>query len=451
MEDVQFLKNQAKEESYLFVVDSSKRDKYAYPSPSEYTIQFNAPFKNVIGLELLNATVPRTEYVIDEGYNGVVYAYEDGTKKTLSVPPGDYNLLQLCETMTGLMDGPLKVEPLSVPYSRTSRLRFVCDTPFTLYMSESTMRKQIGFAGTKKVYESDLAFDSTTTRTLQGPFPGFESLHVEGASSLRQPFVSGASGLVKSIILYLDETTSSQVSVRIVDGEETVYATATISPSGPSEVEVDASTPLIDGETYYFVIQSEDGADIFVNTPPDGVPPAEDDEGQLAPENSIACEVWLQKSQYEVVCPDLVDLTGVRYIVVRCPEIETYLYRERAYEPFYAGLGMVKLGGNGVREQHFDFVSFPPRLLTTPLAKLSSLTFKLEKPDGSVYNSKGIDNSLLLVVRYYSGVKTEVPMEQQRILNPHYIPQPIQYFEQTSWKQEVDERDTLHSWPQWKR
>lgn len=451
MEDVQFLKERAIEESYLFVVDSSKRDKYAYPSPSEYTIQFNGPFRNVLGIELLDASIPRTEYVIDESCNTLVYSIDGGTRKTLTVSPGDYNLLQFSEVLTTMFEGGVAAEPLSTPYSQTSRLKFKCSFPFTFYLHESSMRRQLGFAGTEKTYTSDLTQESTTARSFQGPFPGFDVHRIEPGSVLRQAFVPTTSGPLHSLVIYIDEETSGDVDVSVVDGSGTVYGTAVISPSGPSEVEVmDATETLLENSTYYIVMQSSDGADIFVNAPNESSEFAQIAATPSGPwsdqTNSVSCEAWVSIGRHELISPHLVDLTGVRYVMVRCPEIETYLYRERAYEPFYAGLGMVKLGGNGVREQRFDFVSFPPRSLNTPLGKLSSLTFKLEKPDGTIYNSRGIDHSLLLVLRYYSGLKATSTIEQQRILNPEYTPIPIQFLENTAWKREVNTRDTMDAW-----
>jgi hypothetical protein len=450
MEDVQFLRKQAKEESYLFLVDSAKRDKYAYPSPSEYTVQFNAPFKNVIGMELLDASIPRSEYVVDTWCNTLVYAVNNGPKLTMTVPVGDYNLLQLCEKMSELLLG-LSAEPVSAPYAQTSRLRFISSESFTLFLNESTMRRQLGFAGTEKTLSSALAADASTARAFQGPFPGFDVVRVEPGTVIRQAFTPTRSGTAFSVIVYTDQTTSSDVAVSIVDDAGTSYGTTTIVPGTQSDARViNAASPLVAGTEYYLVIESVGGADVYTNLPVDTMAVAEEGPSHggpwVAKDYAVACEVFTGVDRHELESTHLVDLTGVRYVMVRCPEIETYLYRERAYEPFYAGLGMVKLGTNGVREQRFDFVSFPARTLVTPLGKLSSVTIRLEKPDGTVYNSRGIDHSLVLVIRYYSGIKADSAPEQTRILNPAYSPHTLEYLEKTRWRTEVDARDTMDAW-----
>ena len=451
MEDVEALKSRCKEESYLFVVDSSKRDKYAYASPSDYTIQFNAPFKNVIGVELLDASIPRTEYVVDESCNTLSYTIDGGVKTAIEVPPGDYNLLQFCEVLTALLDGGLTVEPVSAPYAQTSTLKFSCTSAFTLHLSESTMRRQIGCAGTEKNMTAIVAPTSTTQRSFLGPFPGYETYRLDSGTSLRQRFMPTISGAAQSVVVHIDkETSTGDATVTLKDASDVVYGTATVSLTGSSSVQFDnVAGSLVAGQTYYLVFETSNEVDIFVNV--SALDAAEETTSlvwtPLTSGYSVACELWTSVGKYEVLSTGLVDLTGVRYVMVRCPEIETYLFRERAYEPYYAGLGMVKLGGNGMREQRFDFVSFPARTLTTPLGKLSSLTFKLEKPDGTTYNSRGIDHTLVLVIRYYAGIKTDSTIEQQRILNPQYEPNPIAYLEHNTWKKEVDARDVLETWP----
>lgn len=49
----------------LFFLDSDSRDRTAFPSPAEYVIQFSEPIKLVVGLDILDATIPATMYVID--------------------------------------------------------------------------------------------------------------------------------------------------------------------------------------------------------------------------------------------------------------------------------------------------------------------------------------------------------------------------------------------------
>ena len=71
IEDVNYLyKNSIKDNSIIFI-ESKKRNKKFYPTPSEYTIEFDNPFKYVYGVEILDASIPRTMYQIDKTNNNL--------------------------------------------------------------------------------------------------------------------------------------------------------------------------------------------------------------------------------------------------------------------------------------------------------------------------------------------------------------------------------------------
>lgn len=61
IEDIQYLQEHSAKESYIFFVDSKDRDYTLYPTPQSYRINFSAPFKHVYSLEILDASIPRTQ------------------------------------------------------------------------------------------------------------------------------------------------------------------------------------------------------------------------------------------------------------------------------------------------------------------------------------------------------------------------------------------------------
>ena len=165
MEDVQYLLQQgtAVEHSFLFVIDSAMRDRASYPTPSDYYIPFPMPFRNVFAVDLIEATVPRTEYSIEAASNTLCYApgswarYEDarlaGTLVSVTIQPGDYNTPQLISALNDTLNAkalltshvPLVVEAVGDPVDITNTIRFVRPEPFVLFMNESTIRNWIGF------------------------------------------------------------------------------------------------------------------------------------------------------------------------------------------------------------------------------------------------------------------------------------------------------------------
>lgn len=436
MEDIQYLVQRAKEESFLFVIDSSKRDIRAYPSPSEYAIQFDAPFCNVFGFDLLNATIPRTEYTVERGKNTIVYDV-DGERKTATVEPGDYNLVQLCEALNPLLDG-VAIEPHSTPYQLRSRVRFYSPFAFRLVAEGSTLIKTLGFYDDTPVYDASLT-GIAEERAFQGPFPGFDIQEVTSSASLRQPFVPSVSGTASKVLVHCTDG-SVDVEIRIVDGLGNVYGTATVSGGAPESV-VANGLPITAGVTYYLEITTVTDGAIYTSLPRENEPVAEVSDGDtwmpVDSGNAVACEVYASYNRYELESPGLVDLTGERHVIVRCEEIESHLHRGRKTESFHGGLGMVKLGGNGYQDQRFDFVSFPSRKLYDPIGKLKTLTFRLTKPDGSLYDTRGVDHTLLCVIKYYVHVQEAT---SPTMLNPEYTPSVTQHMV-AKWGREIEQKD----------
>jgi hypothetical protein len=65
IEDINYLKNNSIKQNYTFLIDSTDRDRDKYPNPNKYVVDFTVPFKNVIGMEIIDASIPRTMYNID--------------------------------------------------------------------------------------------------------------------------------------------------------------------------------------------------------------------------------------------------------------------------------------------------------------------------------------------------------------------------------------------------
>jgi hypothetical protein len=74
IEDINYLKNNSIKQNYTFLIDSTDRDRDKYPNPNKYVVDFTVPFKNVIGMEIIDASIPRTMYNIDVE-NNLLYYY----------------------------------------------------------------------------------------------------------------------------------------------------------------------------------------------------------------------------------------------------------------------------------------------------------------------------------------------------------------------------------------
>jgi hypothetical protein len=177
IEDIDYLKKNSTKENYLFLVDSKMRDYVNFPDPNNYTITFNIPFKNVIGIEVIDASIPRTMYTIDK-YNNTIYYYianslseyngvinnGSGLSRTvnmsifkkLEIPPGNYTIQTFIPTFNSLMKqgsqtpgitniySPISIVNYSNPPELSNRIIFTCKNPFIIDMNRSTIAETLG-------------------------------------------------------------------------------------------------------------------------------------------------------------------------------------------------------------------------------------------------------------------------------------------------------------------
>jgi len=73
IEDINYMKDNSIKQAYTFIIDSSDRDRNVYPDPNNYVINFSTPFKNVIGMEIIDASIPRAMYTVDVDNNELYY------------------------------------------------------------------------------------------------------------------------------------------------------------------------------------------------------------------------------------------------------------------------------------------------------------------------------------------------------------------------------------------
>jgi len=168
IEDIDFLKKNSIKENYLFLVDSKKRDFLNYPEPNNYVINFNIPFKNVIGIDVIDASIPRTMYSVDK-YNNNIYYYIANSSSDpivnnglnplntnplifnkIEIVPGNYTIQTFIPAFNSQMllnnlSAPIQMANLSNPSELTNRIIFTCKNPFILNMSISSLAETLGF------------------------------------------------------------------------------------------------------------------------------------------------------------------------------------------------------------------------------------------------------------------------------------------------------------------
>lgn len=79
--DVNFIKDNCDNQSSTILIDSARRDKAVYPTPSQYSITFNDPLRMVHGINILDAIIPNTTYNTDSYNNLLCVATVSGAKQ----------------------------------------------------------------------------------------------------------------------------------------------------------------------------------------------------------------------------------------------------------------------------------------------------------------------------------------------------------------------------------
>jgi hypothetical protein len=540
MDDVQYMLRQSTEDSFLFIIDSTMRDRASYPTPSEYYIPFPIPFRNVFALDLVDAQIPRTEYSVESQSNSLAYApgdyetYEEarasGDLVTVHIEPGDYNVAQLIQVVNtslqkaALDNGhhPLIVSPKSNPLELTNKLVFTRAEPFSLFMGNSTIRNIVGFGNPSHTFGATTSWDAArkyATDTLVANdvfaavpatlssdlvFAGPVPVNVAGytfslrTKKVRQRFVASASGLLGSVVVrkvgtaeiqgalydlslnalvdsfvisgdgtWVSESESIVLDIAGVTASGTRVTFSTSSPHGLSvgniivisnattlglngtfvlthvtattlafastlpaavlgNANVYASKEILQGTEYALELSIADDevykAETFTDSPTsievdnNGVWTTADSV------NALSLDVGVVATGYRVEAPGQCNLTGERYVLVRSPDIEQHIHRDfaAAFDRMAPGLGMMKLGGGmgGFRDERFNFLAYSTRKFH-PIGKLNGLHIRLETRAGRLYDSHGIDHTLLLCVKMYAPAPSQaIP----RDLYPGYTP-----------------------------
>jgi hypothetical protein len=182
IEDIYHLKNNSIKQTCVILIDSKNRDFNLYPNPNDYVVYFNVPFKNVIGFDIIDSSIPRTMYSVDN-YNNSLYIYihtssipfndfineldnnndtdptYNGVFKEIKITRGDYTFPFFIDEFNTLMETSfipnyydndneivvLEAKGISNPTELTDVMEFVCSHPFILNMGNSTINETLGF------------------------------------------------------------------------------------------------------------------------------------------------------------------------------------------------------------------------------------------------------------------------------------------------------------------
>tara|TARA_Y100000389_G_scaffold190235_1_gene214883 strand:- start:134 stop:1672 length:1539 start_codon:yes stop_codon:yes gene_type:complete len=496
MEDIDFLRANSEKVSYMFYVDSNQRDKTLYPNPNEYAIQFTTPFKNVYAIEVVDASIPRTQYNVELDTNTLVYTIHD-TIKTIRIDIGDYTSDTLIyELNTKLSSDEIIIEHLSSPSDKRKQFVFYSVHPFSFLIYKSTLGSVLGFnvpAKTKNVhtenerysyhaldepsyYTNNVVINRLTTTTYVVPltatdvFKQYFQVTSSGYLNELEFMISNANvnfEVTIQIKSSIDDITLWKTSVNIQTSQETYkvscnniyilhgnayfiqfhvshYDYSDKPPTYGIYTNMINSTSNSNEQGLYIQNQPAFEFDLNLNTTNQS---NNNTVGSYVYELdssvqvviSLQCRLSMKIPRYTLIPPGIYNFIGERYVILKSKEIESNLLASSKSfdvrdangdikeESFDFGLAKFKMGVVGFSEERFDFNRLPPQEFH-PIGKLYMLTFRFETPTKKLYDFKGVDHTITLIIKYYMPkMSFKERIESIHLLNTDYTPNIIEY------------------------
>ena len=498
IEDVDYLLKNSDKDANLLFIDSSTRNKEFYPFPHTYSIDFENPFTNVFGIDILDALIPSTMYNVESFNNRLKYQVasyhnlisittneDDAFAQILmevSVCPQfqevfkstaehvmlfvDKSYTHLIESNTNNLDYctifvrkqitvstmPVKTVnkdnqgyhyfkshdqyyaipkdefdqlDIEVKDATNSGIHVLDSTTCVLYTRhnisyEQYMTMTVDIADFNvsfpfllaTMYQRTLSinignYDVNTIQTFLQTNMTIANINPFKYIQITTPNASGDSSITQQmrIAFSLDYSASESSNMRLfIDIDNSSFANSLGFAVNTSLNFDKLIANTIYKSQYFKTIQFDQSTRFLMGIPDDS--------------NKVC----------KIESPGIVNLTSnVRYMLLRCPEIETHLHNSFAFGRFCPGVGLFKHTGNNDQNNYrFDFTNFVKKPFH-PIGKLRKITLKFELADGTPYDFKGVDHIILLSIKFYN-VRNVLGLEDTSLLNPNYNPDYIQYF-----------------------
>lgn len=468
VDDIDHLIEHSRQESVTFFVDSSERDKLTFPDANRFCLTFSEPIRNVFGLEIMDAGIPSTMYVMDNNNNGLAYShvfYNNGF--TLEDFNQFFEELRQIKYFTDVFNAKdsanimicVNTQNYQDIVNRSERVLQSNNIVFNrlevtgLKIVEAT--NNVGFEYQGKTYQ---VLDNNQPLNLQ---PGLFSIDLPTGTivSYEYAYISeldaqeqvrkGAAGAalydvyvnniyvefeignydLLSLFQYLNTYLSSIRPFQTSFGLDASSLSVQQTSQFGNLTKQNKFKFVFPGYTTLLLDMDKSSCDDVLGFSRF----ADSDSMQYSMVNSMYPKLYasrLSANGQQSIEPDgVVNLQGIRYILLRIPEIESHYLNSFAYGKYTPGIGMFKLASpNEVANLRFDFVNLIKKAFH-PIGKLSKLTFDFTLPNGQPYDFKGVDYNLLINVKYYAPMpsKQQKDVRQKSKLNPNYKPDLIEY------------------------
>lgn len=476
LEDVDFMKRHSEIDSRLIFIDSSKRDKTAYPYPHKYTVSFNDPFTNVCGMEILDAMIISTMYNVESFGNKFKYhqvylqkhdinneilsKYLNELEKNINFKNRIYsqfnNRIIICED--------LSVDP-SIPDSKEDGLILLCirkTIPILKkhdisYIVDPVDKDKFTITESNNIYvfEESLINENILKNgyLLENENLVFYETHYYNISEYNVLYNLSLEKQLFVIHNAFVAISPGNYNIRDFKDEMNILLTS-INDTDPWAY----TLPFF--ENYVNIYNGYNASNIERNMKYE-LRIADHNRNRIlifpdicGMKDTLGCNIPKDLNDTDrfdylkfgningllstsidgdsiLTFPGVVNFaSNVRYMLLRCPEIETHLHNSFSSSSFCTGIGLFKHTGNYDQNNYrFDFTNFNKKPFH-PIGKLGKITLSFELPDGRPYDFKGVDHILILSIKYY-----KPSLRQDNVtgdnnmysLNPDYNPDFLDY------------------------
>ncbi len=106
----------------LVEVNSQDRNFSMFPEANTFQWNFPVPLKDVVRIDIVEGSLPVPMYNIDKGWNQFIFI-EDGTRRTVTLTPGQYTLSALLSELQTQLTSGLNIYSVTIPDPQLGKIR----------------------------------------------------------------------------------------------------------------------------------------------------------------------------------------------------------------------------------------------------------------------------------------------------------------------------------------
>lgn len=483
IEDIDYLHQNSEKSSFVVFIDSNMRNRVAYPTPSQYVIEFEEPFRLVYGVEILDATIPSTMYDVDF-HNSLLCFINVTLPKTIfeSTVPNKHvpyvqrriaelsthpEFIRQMDPKRPVVVGPpyndAKIIAVSEAYYQANQgpdipvfvrivksiVRSITLTPENLGSTHMLLPSPYGDyaiqttsllpADIEVIRNSQFYLDATAMQIVYyrylslvedvdaKPEEDPDEIFLQLTLQDRRLTFGGYSMetmLTEMTAKLLTNTTNMNLSVGPFPGDGDLSKRNIFSYTTTQVMIMDMERSTCAKMLGFDMFAARDFEQSFyakVTVPGNEKLFMGISESIAREAQNIPQSTFAESFRYTLVTPGIITIDGPKYIVLRCPELEDHINTSYFANKTNYGLGIFKLvSSNSIGFLRFDFVNIVRRPFH-PIGKLGRLSIRFEMLDGELYDFKGVNHNIIMSINYY--VPANVARSRMlSTLNPNYEP-----------------------------